>query len=152
VNYAILENVTPYTGRELRSGWVAEGAFIEAALMAHILVEHPDCSLPECVLRQRLLICLLAEALKARGVECDRDGDDIYVRGRKLTVSIAAPSAASSLIHLGINVDTAGAPVPAIGLGDLSIDPRALLEALLAAYQRELTTSAYAATKVRSVP
>lgn len=127
------------------------GEYIRAASMAHVIVEHPACSLDLAVLRQRILVALLGEVLAERGRVARRDGDDLYCDGRKLTVSIAAPSSASSLIHLGINVDPAGAPVPAIGLGELGVEPRALLQELLSRYARELASAAHAATKVKTV-
>jgi hypothetical protein len=142
-----------------------EGAFIEAASMAHVIVEHARCTLQAAVLRQRLLVCILGEVLRERGITAVRDGDDLFVDGRKLTVSIAAPAGATQehpapsggwlgtcLIHLGINVDPAGAPVPAVGLEELVVSPRELLETLLERYRRELATAAHAEIKVRSVP
>ena len=179
--FRILEGDVAYTGLELRSGWVAAqtglsgdaaagfvgpchvpnehlvdlddaraGFFIKAASMAHVIVEHA-CVLEVAVLRQRLLIALLGEGLSARGKRVRRDGDDLYYDGRKLTVSIAAPSVATSVIHLGINVDPVGAPVPAVGLAEMHIDARELLAELLARYGRELETIAHATTKVRTV-
>lgn len=127
------------------------GAVIESAEMAHVLIEHPGCSLGACVLRQRLLVCLLCDSLRRHGVSPVRDGDDVYIDRRKLTVSIAAPSARSSLIHLGINVRPEGAPVPAVGLEELGVDAKDLLRELLEAYKNELETAAYAETKVRTV-
>ena len=178
--FRILDGVVPYTGLQLRSGWVAEhtgldgdaaaafvgpclvptehlvdlddvraGSFIRAGSMAHVIVEHPGCPLPQAVLRQRLLVCILAEVLGLRRIR--RDGDDVYCEGRKLTVSIAAPSPASSIIHLGINVDPAGAPVPAIGLEELRVDPVSLFAELLERYARELGSIAHAETKVKTV-
>jgi uncharacterized protein len=180
--FRILEGETAYTGAELRSGWVREraglsgdaatgfvgrchvptenlvdlddaraGFFIRAASMAHVIVEHA-CSLEVAVLRQRLLVAILGELLSKRGKRMRRDGDDLYYDGRKLTVSIAAPAPASCLIHLGINVDPDGAPVPAVGLSEMRVDARELLAELLTCYDRELATSAHAATKVRTVP
>jgi hypothetical protein len=127
------------------------GEFIRAASMAHVIVEHPGCPLPEAVLRQRLMVALLGELLAASGKVARRDGDDLYYGGRKLTVSIAAPSPVSSLIHLGINIDPDGAPVPAIGLRELGLDPAVMLNDLLEGYAREVESAAYAATKVRRV-
>jgi hypothetical protein len=127
------------------------GETIVAAEMAHVVVEHPSCDLRAGVLRQRLLVCILCEILGRQGVETRRDGDDVFVGERKLTVSIAAPGPASCLIHLGVNVDPAGAPVPAIGLAELKVEPRALLDELLERYGRELQTAAHAETKVRTV-
>jgi hypothetical protein len=127
------------------------GEFIRSALMAHVIVEHPSCALELAVLRQRILVAILGELLAARGKIARRDGDDLYYDGRKLTVSIAAPSSVSSLIHLGINVDPAGAPVPAVGLAEMGIEPRGLLHDLLTRYANELATAAHASTKVRTV-
>lgn len=178
--FRILDVPTPYTGLELKSGWVASatglagdaaagfigpchvpnehlvdlddaraGFFIRAASMAHVIVEHPGCPLAQAVLRQRLLVCILADVISVRRLR--RDGDDLYYEGRKLTVSIAAPARGASLIHLGINVDPAGAPVPAVGLAEMKIDPATLLGELLERYAGELATMAHAETKVKTV-
>lgn len=183
MDYRIAEDEIPYTGKELRSGWLREqtgftgsaalgfvgpcrvenedlvdledaraGAWIRAESMAHIIVEHTEVDLALAVLRQRLLVCLLCEELVAHGVDVRRDGDDVYCGDRKLTVSIAAPAESSCLIHLGINVDPVGAPVPAIGLDELDIEPRQLLGKLLGRYEREISSCRRAAGKVRSVP
>jgi hypothetical protein len=127
------------------------GVGIEAAQMAHVIVEHVGCTLQVAVLRQRLLVCNLCEILIERGIAVHRYGDDVYVGGRKLTVSVAAPSRRSNMIHLGIDVDPEGAPVAAIGLEEMGVAPLELLETLLDRYRKELTTAAYAETKVRSV-
>jgi hypothetical protein len=183
LRFEVLEEDTPYTGKELRSGWVRKktgftgdaaaafvgpchvanedlvdlddaraGAHIASASMAHVIVEHPDCTLRTAVLRQRMLVCLLCEILRRRDVDVQRDGDDVYYAGRKLTVSIAAPAAESTLIHLGINIDPDGAPVAAVGLEELRLDPRGLLTDLLECYQRELESCRHAEEKIRSVP
>jgi hypothetical protein len=130
---------------------VKEGASIEAAEMAHVVIEHIGCTLRAAVLRQRLLVCILCEILTERGIATHRDGDDLYVSGRKLTVSIAAPSRRACMIHLGIDVDPEGSPVAAVGLNELGVAPLDLLENLLNRYRKELATAAYAETKVRSV-
>jgi len=127
------------------------GTFIKSECMAHIIAEHPGCGLAAAVLRQRLLVCLLCELLGARGHHVRREGDDVYVGDRKLTVSIAAPSPRSALIHLGINIRPEGAPVPAVGLEEMGVDSAALLGELLDRYSRELESAAHATTKVRAV-
>jgi hypothetical protein len=127
------------------------GAFIRAASMAHVIVEHPSGTLEAAVLRQRLLVAILGEVLAGEGRLARRDGDDLYYDGRKLTVSIAAPSPDSCLIHLGINVDPRGAPVPAVGLAEMGLDARRILHELLTRYASELAGAAYAQTKVRTV-
>ncbi|MEJ2719586.1 MAG: DUF366 family protein, partial [bacterium] len=146
MRFKILEKKTPYTGKELRSGWVTRqtglhgdaavgfvgpchvknedlvdlddvraGSFIKSESMAHVIVEHPGCDPAVAVLRQRLMVCLLCDVLAGRGHRVTRVGDDVFFGERKLTVSIAAPSPHSALIHLGINIRPTGAPVPAVG-------------------------------------
>lgn len=128
------------------------GSHIASALMAHVIIEHPGCSLELAVMRQRILVCILCEGLRRKGVAVHRDGDDVYCEDRKLTVSVAAPSPTSAVIHLGINVDPAGAPVAAIGLKEIGIDARGLLDELLADYAKEIHSCKHAESKVRAVP
>lgn len=128
------------------------GAFIESAVMAHVIVEHPGCGIETAVLRQRILVGLLCELLGEKGRRVRRSGDDVFFNDRKLTVSIAAPAPRSALIHLGVNVDPAGAPVEAVGLNEMKIDATELLRGLLERYVKELASAAHAASKVRSVP
>jgi hypothetical protein len=182
VQYLVLDSETPYTGRELRSGWVREqtgfaadaaagfvgpcrvnnedlvdlddaraGTFIEAASMAHVIAEHRG-DLRTTVLRQRMLVAILCELLGRMERPVRRDGDDVYYLDRKLTVSIAAPSKTGCVIHLGINIDPEGAPVPAVGLDEMGVDARALLNELLQRYATELASCNHAETKVRTVP
>jgi len=128
------------------------GEFIRAASMAHVIVEHPLCGLETAVARQRLLVCVLCEILTGRGFHVRRSGDDVFFDSRKLTVSIAAPGPGSALIHLGINVDPEGAPVPAAGLREMNVDPAGLLGELLERYGCEIESIRYATGKVRPVP
>lgn len=129
----------------------AAGATIVAAEMAHVIVEHPGCPLPQGVLRQRLLVCILCESLGMRGVSPRREGDDVFVDGRKLTVSIAAPAPDATLIHLGVNVNPAGAPVPAVGLDEIGVRADELLHDVMIRYGDELRSASHAVTKVREV-
>ena len=90
--------------------------------MLSFITEQFNVELVEGVFRQRLLICTIKEALEKRGFIVSRNGDDLFVRGKKLTVSIATKSLTSVLIHTGINIDSNGAPVAACGLeNDLGI-------------------------------
>lgn len=128
------------------------GEFIRAASMAHVIVEHPACDLETAVLRQRMLVSILCEILAERGFAVRRSGDDVFFDDRKLTVSIAAPGPGCSVIHLGINVDPGGAPVPAIGLAEMNVDAPELLEDLLERYREEIESIRHATRKVREVP
>lgn len=129
------------------------GDTIEAARMLHIIIEHFDDSLECAILRQRLLIAIIKDELTALGVQrLLRRGDDIYQDDRKLTVSIATRSPVSTLIHTGINIDPAGAPVPACGLADFGVDHEVLADRVAEAYLSEIESAAVARTKVRGVP
>ena len=107
----------------------------------------------EGVFRQRLLICVIKEALEKRGFKITRNGDDLFFEGKKLTVSIATKSVNSILIHTGINIDSTGAPVKASGLtSELKInDIRELAQEILKNYSEEIDDIVLASTKVRGV-
>ncbi len=179
-----LSQEIPYTGRELRSGWIADTAAIEgdalvafvgpcevplehmvdmadvrrgvpiqAARMLHFLAEHSDTDLARTVLRQRLLVCRAAEILNQTSAQqVWRDGDDLFVGERKLSVSIATASPLSTLIHLGLNIDPSGAPVPAIGLDELDVPVAEVANQIMAAYVEEMQSCQTAHNKVRRVP
>lgn len=138
---------------------VAAGEAIEAAEMLHLIAEHFDRDLQRAVLRQRLLIATLAEHLATReGVPpLRREGDDLYATEpglgeRKLTVSIATLSPVSALIHVGVNINPTGAPVPAVGLGEWGVDADALAREVLESWEAELESAYLATCKVRGVP
>jgi hypothetical protein len=142
---------------------------IEAAMMLHFIGEFFGASLTEGVLRQRLFIAQLAQALQGalvhsgrdRELRVERSGDDLFLRAtreegsqdepRKLSVSIVTASPVSQLLHVGINIDPAGAPVAAIGLLELGIEPRAFAHHALAAFAEEWGSVEWACAKVRPV-
>jgi len=123
---------------------------IRSADMLHLIVERFEVDLLVGILVQRLLASIVADQVRAQapGRTVVRNGDDVRVDGRKLTVSIATVSPVSTLIHFGINVDPAGAPVPAIGLAELGIAPDAFAQKLLDALDAELEGVAEARSKV----
>jgi hypothetical protein len=128
------------------------GAVIYSALMAHAVLEHRGVPLEEAVWRQRLLVHAAARWVASRsGIAVDVRGDDLYVGDGKLSVSVATRSPRGSLIHLGVNVETEGAPVRAAGLRDLRIPPQEFLAALARLYTEELSSVQHAVSKVRPV-
>ncbi|HZL99646.1 MAG TPA: DUF366 family protein [Planctomycetota bacterium] len=128
------------------------GAFIYSPLMAHVVLEHRGLALPEAVWRQRLLVHLAGRWVEGRcGTRVEVRGDDLFVHGGKLSVSVATRSPRGALIHLGVNVETEGAPVAAVGLRDLRIPPEEFLAAVARLYADELVSVAHAAVKVRPV-
>ena len=126
---------------------------IYSKLMLSFISEQFNIGLVEGVFRQRLLICIIKEALEKRGFKIFRSGDDLFFDGKKLTVSIATKSVNSILIHTGINIDSTGAPVKASGLtSELKItDIRELAQEILKNYSEEIDDIVLASTKVRGV-
>lgn len=122
---------------------------IKAKKMIHILGEFFGVTLIEGVWIQRLLVAHFASELAAKGVT--RDGDDLFANGKKLSVSIVAPHAAGCVLHLGINIDSTGAPVAAIGLNDLGVKPEDLVAKVFAAFQQEWSSVSRSCVKVRPV-
>ncbi|MBI3555104.1 MAG: DUF366 family protein, partial [Deltaproteobacteria bacterium] len=92
---------------------------IRAGSMLHILGEFFGTTLEAGVLYQRLLIVWAERLLREAGIAVARSGDDLFFEDRKLSVSIATVSPVSVLIHWGLNIDPAGAPVKAVGLNHL---------------------------------
>lgn len=121
--------------------------------MLSFITEQFNINLVEGVFRQRLLICIIKELLEKRGVFVVRNGDDLMINGRKLSVSIATKSTTSILIHTGLNIESEGALVKASGLtSELGItDIRAFAQEVMTAYAEELKDIELASTKVRGV-
>jgi len=137
--------------------------------MLSFIIEHFNIGLVEGVTRQRLLICIIKEAIEnqlrkeEKGKRetkeqpltpsplhlITRNGDDLFVEGRKLSVSIATKSLTSVLIHVGINIDPTGAPVDAIGLDYLKIlDIKGFAQNVMVKYSQEIDDIILASTKV----
>lgn len=121
--------------------------------MLSFISEQFNTGLVEGVFRQRLLICIIKEALEKRGFKITRNGDDLFFDGKKLTVSIATKSATSVLIHTGVNILSEGAPVKASGLSsELNIkDIKEFAQEILTKYSEEIDDIIMASTKVRGV-
>ena len=121
--------------------------------MLSFITEQFNINLVEGVFRQRLLICIIKELLEERGVFVVRNGDDLMIDGKKLSVSIATKSTTSILIHTGLNIVSEGAPVKASGLtselGITNIKEFAL--EVMKRYSEELEDINLASTKVRGV-
>jgi hypothetical protein len=129
------------------------GARISSPRMLHLIIEHPGLDLDRVTLRQRLLMAIAGEIINSHLGEplLRREGDDLYLRDRKLSVSVATTSPSSGLIHSGFNLRGQGAPVPAIGLEELALEPGQFAGQLLGAYAKEIKSARKAAEKVKRV-
>ena len=121
--------------------------------MLSFISEQFGLGLVEGVLRQRLLITVIKESLEKRGVFVVRNGDDLMINNRKLSVSIATKSTTSVLIHTGLNIISEGVPVEASGLtSELGIvDIKEFAQEVMQRYSEELEDIVLASTKVRGV-
>jgi hypothetical protein len=127
--------------------------FIRAREMLHFLGEFFGITLKEGIWIQRLIVSEWCAELMRRGIEVTREGDDLFVRGGKLSVSIVTASPVSVLLHLGINIDPEGAPVSAVGLGSLlpEVKIEELAARILSRFQSEYQSVDRASVKVRPV-
>lgn len=134
---------------------VKEESPIYSSKMLHFIIEHFSIPLVEMILRQRLFICQIHEYLNSVQSEfvLTRNGDDLYINDKKLSVSIATLSPVSGLIHVGLNIDSAGAPVKAAGLlSEMNIQNiKDLAIKLMTLYTNENKQINHASYKVRPV-
>lgn len=131
---------------------VLEGSSIYGPDMVHFIVEHFGEGLEAGVLRQRLLIAIIKDVLGRP--EIVRDGDDLYIGDRKLSISIATASPISIMIHAALNVVSEGTPVRAAGLYDLGYNDPQITEfggKICSLYSREMHSVKMACCKVRGV-
>lgn len=121
--------------------------------MLSFITEQFNVNLIEGVFRQRLLITIIKELLEEKGIFVVRNGDDLMIDGRKLSVSIATKSLTSILIHTGLNILSDGAPVKASGLkSELGInDIKDFAIEVMKRYSSEIDDIILASTKVRGV-
>jgi hypothetical protein len=126
---------------------------IRAKEMVHFLGEFFGASLKEGIWIQRLLVSEIGTELVKLGISAIRDGDDLFIEGKKLSVSIVTVSPVSVLLHLGINIDSEGAPVAATGLKNHLNDAKVktLIETVLAHFETEFKSVHRASVKVRPV-
>ncbi|HPW44787.1 MAG TPA: DUF366 family protein [bacterium] len=132
---------------------VATNAPIFSRSMLHFIVAHSSRDLALAVARQRLLVSIAADELRAmtKGYPIERVGDDIMDGEYKISVSIATLSPSSSLIHFAMNIISVGTPVKTRGLADYSVDPKKIGESILTKYANEIHTMQHAVEKVRFV-
>jgi len=130
------------------------GAFIYSPRMLHFVLELFGPDLETAVARQWLMAATAQDEANRsqKKVRVGRDGNDLWVGKRKLSVSIAAPTGVSVKVHLGLNIDAKGAPVPAAGLRDLGVAARPFALRLLERFADDHARMRHARTKVRSYP
>ena len=129
-----------------------KGEIIKAKEMLHFICEHFGVEMREIVLLQRLLVFCVKESLESYGWKMERKGDDLFFENKKISISIATKTPISGKIHLGINIEPEGAPLPATGLKELGIEPVGFGEEVMRRYRDEFENINFAMCKVRWVP
>lgn len=125
---------------------------IYSPLMLNFIIEHFNPDLELAIYRQWLFMALIKEELDQFEITVNRMGDDLYFNKGKLSVSVATVTNVSSLIHIGLNINTEGTPIKTVGLKELGIaDIKAFADTLMIRYKRELEHIHEARCKVRSV-
>lgn len=134
---------------------VRDNAPIYSENMLHFIVEHFDQDLEKAIVRQRLLIAIIKDAVvQFTGAAMRREGDDLYCENKKLSVSIATLTPVSTMIHTGLNILSDNVPVPAVGLTDLGLTDRDVPDVgavICELYARECCGIRMARCKVRGV-
>lgn len=124
-------------------------AKIKSDKMLHFIVEIFNQSLTTAVSLQRLLVSLVQNILLESGHRLRREGDDLYFQDKKLSVSIASCSAVSVMIHLGINIENSGTPVPTCALSDFKIQPEKFANDIMIKFSEEFESIVAATQKVK---
>ena len=126
--------------------------------MLHFILEKFDIQLATAVAYQRLMCGLTIDWLRQmspqKGMVEDlkRCGDDIYLKERKLNVSIATQSPVSSLVHFAINISNEGTPVETLCLNDLGVSSMKFAENFMKSVCVEVESIQRATQKVKGVP
>lgn len=120
--------------------------------MLNFIIEHFHTNLPLAIYQQRMFMVAIKEELEQYELPITRMGDDLYVNRGKLSVSVATVSTVSSLIHVGLNIDTKGTPIKTAGLKELKInDLSSFAEAVMLRYKRDMESIEEARYKVRGI-
>ena len=103
------------------------GLEIKSNYMVNFICEFFDqqpTNMRVAYLRQRLLVMIFREILTEYGISTKREGDDIFVENKKLSISIASVSLSSAQIHFALNMEDKGTPddVETIGLFDIKVN------------------------------
>ena len=134
-------------------------------LMLHFIVERFGAGLETMVVWQRLLANIVRDIIWSQLAEgaaptalggasallLRRDGDDLFLAEKKLSISIATVSPVSGLMHFAVNVENSGTPVPTLSLKELGLEAGALARAIMQAFVVESADVRAATCKVHWV-
>ncbi len=128
-----------------------ERSEIKGSEMLHFIFEIFDRELVTGVFLQRLFASIISDEIyKQTKTKLIRTGDDLYLEGKKLSISVATKSPNSVLVHFAMNISNLGTPVPTLSLEDLDIQPKKFAEILLKQISEEYDSILVARLKVKA--
>lgn len=131
---------------------ILDQTYIYSPLMLNFIIEHFDNNLNLGLYRQRLFMIGMKDELEQLGITVVRRGEALYANNGKLTVSVASSSNVSTLLHIGINIETDGTPVKTAGLTELGVsDIQSFAENVMRRYRIELEQIYEARCRVRGI-
>lgn len=120
--------------------------------MVHFIIEIFDQKLITGVALQRLFASICKDYIQElTGLTLVRDGDDLYWNQKKLSISIAAPSLKSTLIHFALNITNEGTPVSTCSLEDLGINSIEFSKEIMDRFSQEFKSIKNATYKVKDL-
>jgi len=121
--------------------------------MLHFIIEEFSQSLELAVTRQRLFASIARDEIEKLNSEkkLTRDGDDLFLNDKKISISIATVSPVSAVIHFAMNISNAGTPVKTLSLEDLGLNTQTVADVIGARFIDEIRTIKEACCKVNWV-
>lgn len=118
--------------------------------MLHFIVEIYHERLSFGVAFQRLVTAIVKDSIENQAkVSLSRSGDDLYWDNKKLSISVAAQSPLSVVIHYALNITNDNTPVATCALSDFGIDPKSFAQQVLEKIKSEFETIREATYKVK---
>ncbi len=126
-------------------------SLIKADKMLHFIVEVFDRELFSAVLLQRIFASIAKDIIETLNpsVKLVRDGDDLFYKNGKLSISIASRSVMSCQVHFALNISNSGTPVKTSCLEDLKIKPEQFSKLMMKKFIEEYESVRFATQKVR---
>lgn len=121
--------------------------------MLHFIGEFFPADLERSVLLQHILSAVVYEGIMIQNPHSgvSRIGNDIFADKMKLSISVATVSRVSSLIHLGLNIESDNIDYPVIDLNALDINYKGLSLYVLESFNDEIEIINKNLSKVRGV-
>ncbi|MCX7821308.1 MAG: DUF366 family protein [Brevinematales bacterium] len=126
---------------------------ISSDKMLNFIIEVFGFEIKGLIALQRLFINIIRESIESinPSIRIERDGDDLYYKGKKLSISIATLSPISGLIHTAINIVNTGCPIEVSSLEEMGIDYKEAGKRIIDNFISEYEGIKFASVKVNWV-